>query len=309
MKQKKKNKVTNNKFNFDDEYIIGFSNSSEQTKKKTNNKKKEKKASTNKKTQRPKMREKKNKAKSVVVKVVAIIILFVGAVCFLCLSPMFRLENIVVENNEVIPADTISSLSKIELYKNIFLVDKKKAIKNIEKNSYINSVKISRQLPNTIKIIVEERKEKYLVEFAEGKYAIIDGQGYILTITNELKQLPILVGVKTSTEDLINIKNNKARLWEEDLRKLNVVANIMETAKNYEVDGLITKIDIATSTNIKLVLESEQKTVYLGAGNELNSKIQFLKEIIAREKGIKGEIYLNRSLTAEEPGFFRESVN
>ena len=311
MKQKKKNKVTNNKFNFDDEYIIGFSNSSEQTKgkKKTRNKKKDKKASTNKKNQRPKMHEKKNKAKSLVIKIIAIIILFVGAGCFLCLSPMFRLENIVVENNEIVSADTISSLSKIELYKNIFLVDKKKAIKNIEKNSYINSVKISRQLPNTVKITVEERKEKYLVEFAEGKYAIIDGQGYILAITNELKELPILVGVKTSTEDLINIKNNKARLWDEDLRKLNVVASIMETAKTYEIDSLITKIDIAISTNIKLVLEGEQKTVYLGAGNELNSKIQFLKEILAREKGIKGEVYLNRSLTAEEPGFFRESVN
>ena len=311
MKQKKKKKVTNNKFNFDDDYIIGFSNSSEQTKgkKKTNNKKREKKVPTNNKTQRPKMNEKKNKAKGVTVKIILIIILFVGAGCFLCLSPMFRLEKIVVENNEVIPADTISSLSKIELYKNIFLVDKKKAIKNIEKNSYINSVKVSRQLPNTVKITVEERKEKYLVEFAEGKYAIIDGQGYILAITNELKELPILVGVKTSTEDLINIKNNKARLWDEDLRKLNVVANIMETAKNYEVGSIITKIDIANTSNIKLVLESEQKTVYIGAGNELNSKIQFLKEILAREKGIKGEVYLNRSLTAEEPGYFRESVN
>lgn len=313
MKQKKKKKVSNNKFNFDDEYIIGFSKSSEPTKKeKKSNKKKagnKKKAATNKNAQRPKMNERKRKIRGAVVKVIAIIVLFVGAGCFLCLSPMFRLEKIEVENNELIPSDTISSLSKIELYKNIFLVDKGKAIRNIEKNPYINSVKISRKLPNTIKITVEERKEKYLIEFAEGKYAIIDGQGYILAVTSELKELPILVGTSTSVEDLINVKNNKARLWDEDLRKLNTVADIIETAKNYEIDKIITKIDISSSSNIKLVLESEQKTVYLGSGNELNSKIQFLKEILVRETGIKGEVYLNRPLTTEKPGYFRESVN
>ena len=232
-----------------------------------------------------------------------------GAICFLCLSPIFNVQKIVVEKDELIPADTISSLSKIELYKNIFLVDKSKAVRSIEKNPYVNSVKIYRKLPATVRIVVEERQEKYLIEFAEGKYAVIDGQGYILSVVNQPKELPILVGVKTSTETLINIKNNRARLWDEDLRKLNIVANIMDTAKNYELDGVITKIDIASSTNIKLVLESEQKTVYLGSGNELNSKIQFLKEILVREKGIKGEIYLNRALTAEEPGYFRESVN
>lgn len=312
MKQKKKKKQVNDKFNFDNEYIIGFSNSSEPTKdfRKSNKKKNEKKkVTTNKVAGRPKMNEKKSRVRNAIIKVVIVVALFVGAICFLCLSPIFNVQKIVVEKDELIPADTISSLSKIELYKNIFLVDKSKAVRSIEKNPYVNSVKIYRKLPDIVRIVVEERQEKYLIEFAEGKYAVIDGQGYILSVVNQPKELPILVGVKTSTETLINIKNNRARLWDEDLRKLNIVANIMDTAKNYELDGVITKIDIASSTNIKLVLESEQKTVYLGSGNELNSKIQFLKEILVREKGIKGEIYLNRALTAEEPGYFRESVN
>lgn len=312
MKQKKKKKQVNDKFNFDNDYIIGFSDSSKPNKdsRKSNKKKNEKKkVTTNKVASRPKMNEKKSRLKTAAVKVIAVVALFVGAICFLCLSPIFNVQKIVVEKNEFIPADTISSLSKIELYKNIFLVDKSKAARNIEKNPYVNSVKIYRKLPGTVRIVIEERQERYLIEFAEGKYAVIDGQGYILSVVGQPKELPILVGVKTSTDTLINIKNNKARLWDDDLRKLNTVANIMETAKNYELDGVITKIDIASSTNIKLVLESEQKTVYLGSGNELNSKIQFLKEILTREKGVKGEIYLNRALTAEEPGYFRESVN
>lgn len=304
--KKKKKKVSNDKFNFDDEYIIGFSDSSEPKGKEKKSKKK-KKNKTDKKIKNTVKKEKRVSTR--IIKIILIIFLFIIAVCFLCLSPVFNVKSIIVENNALISSDTINSLSKIELYKNIFLVDKSKAIRNIEKNPYINSVKITRELPDKVHIIIDERKEKYLAEFAEGKYAIIDGQGYILSIATEPKQLPILVGIKTSTEDLINIKNNKSRLCEEDLKVLNIVANIMDTAKSYEIDNTITKIDISNTSNIKLVCESEQKTVYLGAGTEINSKIQFLKEILARESGIKGEIFLNRALTAEEPGFFRESVN
>ena len=311
MKQKKKKKVSNNKFNFDNDYIIGFSTSSEPNGKiKKSKKKKEKKqVTTNKKISSKKMNQPKTKINGAIVKVFAIILLFVGAGCFLCLSPLFNVQNIIVEKNKSISSDTISSLSKIELYKNIFLVDKSKAIKNIEKNPYINSVKIERKLPDKIKITVEERSAKYAIEFAEGKYAIIDGQGYILEVASNSKDLPIIVGTNTNTDSLITIKNNKARLIDEDLKKLNIIANIIDTAKNYEIDKLINKIDISSSSNIKLILESEQKTVYLGSGNEINSKIQFLKEILTRESGIKGEVYLNRALTADKPGYFRESVN
>ena len=79
------------------------------------------------------------------------------------------------------------------MYKNIFLINKLSAINKIEKNPYIESAKISRSLPNKVKITVKEREEKFLLEFAEGKYACIDGQGYILRITNEIVNLPILL--------------------------------------------------------------------------------------------------------------------
>ena len=320
MKQKKKrNQTVNNKFNFDDDYIIGVSNSSittttEKKKRKNNtikkrdNKNKNAKATTNKKSGKSKMNRKKFKIRSRFLKILGVIVLFVGAGCFLCLSPMFNLDEIIVENNKTISSDTITSLSKIELYKNLFLVNKSEAIDNIEKNPYVNSVSISRKLPNKIKITVEEREEKYLDEFAEGKYAIIDGQGYILAVTSELKDLPILVGIQTSTEELINIKNNKTRLCEEDLRKLDIVANIIDTAKNYEVYDVITKIDISKISDIKLVLESEQKIVYLGSCSDLNTRILYMKEILNNEKGIKGEIFINGNLS-EDYVFFREAVN
>lgn len=318
MKQKKKNQVVNNKFNFDDEYIIGFSDSKNlANKKKDKNlsvKKKKKKTKNTKpkkdnyKNARPKMNEKKKKIKGRLTRIILLICLLGGTICFLCLSPMFNIQEIVVEQNSKIASDTIASLSGIQLYKNIFLFKKSDAITNIERNSYVNSVKISRSLPNKIKIIVEERTEKYLVEFAEGKYAIIDGQGYVLDITSEKIDLPVLIGEETPMETLININNNSVRLCENDLKKLDTVANIIETSKNYEVDKYITKIDISDNTNYTLILGEEQKTVYLGSCTDLNTRILFMKEILNNEKGKKGELFINSNLS-EHPAYFREAVN
>lgn len=316
-KKKRKQKVNNDKFNFDDEYIIGFSDSATVAKadknnkknKSKNNKKKVAKKKENKKApSSSKIKPKKKKIVAKILKIFLVIALFVGAGCFLCLSPNFNIQEITVENNNIISSDTIVSLSKIEMYKNIFLLDKSSAIENIKKEPYINSVKISRVFPNKITITVEERTEKYLLEFAEGKYAVLDGQGYILRITSTLVDLPIIVGTKTDMNSIIEITDNQTRLCEEDLKKLDVVASIIDTAKNYEVDTYITKIDIGDITDVKLVLESEQKTVYLGSCSDLNTRILYMKDILNREKGIKGELFINGNLS-EDRVFFRESVN
>jgi len=316
-KKKKRQNVNKDKFNFDDEYIIGFSNSATVTKKKKNdnkqkkNKKNKKKSSVKNKNVAPartKMYEKRNKFKLKIFKIFLVIAIFVGAGCFLCLSPTFNVQEITVEKNNIISSDTIISLSEIKLYKNIFLVDKLKAIEKIEKEPYIDSVKISRVLPNKIKIVVKERVERYLIEFAEGKYAVLDGQGYILKITNDAMNLPIVVGVKTELNSIVENSDSPKRLCEEDLKKLDVVANIVQTAKNYEVDSFITKIDIGDINNVRLELATEEKIAYLGSCSDLNTRILYMKDIINREKGIKGEIFINGNLS-EDRVFFRESVN
>lgn len=321
MKQKKKQNV-NNKFNFDDEYIIGVSTSASPVnkvatkKKKTATKKNTKqvkkqqvnnKQVTKKQIDKKKMNSKKLQINKKITKIVAVIFLFVGAGCFLCLSPVFNVQEIIVENNNIISDDTIRSLSRIQLYKNIFLINKLETISNVQENPYINTLKVSRILPNKIKIQVEEREEKYLLEFAEGKYAILDGQGYVLAVTSELKEMVVIIGGETNIEELVKVNGNKNRLCEKDLKKLDTVAKIIQIAESYEINSFITKIDISDEDNIKLILDTEEKIVYLGSCSDLNTRIQYMKEILNKEKGKKGIMFINGNLSTDR-AFFRENV-
>lgn len=136
---------------------------------------------------------------------------------------------------------------------------------------------------------------------------LLENIGYILGVTSEKKELPVITGAKTSTENLISQTNNQNRLCEEDLEKFEIVASIIDTAKNYEVDTYITKIDISEAHNIKLFLEDEGKIAHLGSCTDLNTRILHMKEIIEREKGINGEMFINGNLS-EDRVYFRENI-
>ena len=311
MKQKKNKKSkVDNKFNFDNDVIIGISsnnsdskNKSHKKNKKKNNKKNIVNSSKNKKTKvKPNKVKKKH---SLFYRIGILGVFIIGGICFLVLSPMFNIKEIVVEDNEVISEEKIISLSGVTVDENIFRISKSSIRKNVESEPYIESVNVKRVFPNRLEIIVEERVPRFLVEYTDGKYIYIDKNGYVLEFSNEKLELPILIGTSTEFESMIDTEGNENRLNEKDLKRLNVVLKIISIAESNEILDLITKIDFSDSSDYKLVLDSIGKIVHLGDCNDLNTRILWAKEIINSEKDNRGEIFVNSN---EKPPFFRESI-
>lgn len=312
-KPKKQNKKTKNKkqksdnevINLDNEIIIGMTLKEEP--KKTKRKKeqpktkvKKTKKSTNKvqKTKkRPKTKKKNIKLK--IVKWIFLLALLATAIILFLLSSVFNITDIVVENNKKISEQEIVNLSGLVKNENMFKTTNKKIKEGIKQNPYIEDVVITRELSGKVKLKVIERTPTYMIKFANG-YAYINNQGYILEISEEALQLPIITGFKTSSEE---IKAGN-RLEVDDLKELENVIRIMETAKNTSIADIITEIDISNSNNYKLVIASEGKTVQFGDLNNINVKILKIEYILEQEKGREGEIYFQNT----EKAVFREKV-
>ena len=118
-------------------------------------------------------------------------------------------------NNNIVPSDTVISLSEIKLEENIFKFYSGSIIEKIKENPYIENVKIHRKFPSTVEIEIEERTPQYSVDYM-GKYAYINNQGYILEISEDSKNLLIIQGIATNEEE---VKPGE-RLNNEDLTKL-----------------------------------------------------------------------------------------
>ena len=228
--------------------------------------------------------------------------LFIIVILTTMFSPLFNIKKIEVQGNEKITEKEIISLSQLQIEENTFKINKNKIRKEIKQNAYINEVTISRKLPSSVIIKVEERKIAYLLEYA-GSYVYLDKNGYILEINSEKLELPIIQGASTLTENFIVGK----RLVTEDLEKLATVQKIMELARISEIDSLITRIDIENKENLKLIFESKEKVAYIGDNSNLNTKILTIKSILEKEEGKAGEIFVNIDLNKEYP-VFRERV-
>lgn len=310
----KKNQSSNNEIiNLDNEIIIGLTPKREENKRQVKGKKiKETKNKTNRnrktnndvskskvKKNSVKKQSKKNKKNLKIIKWTCILAIIAIIVILFMMSSIFNITQIIVSNNNKISSEEIINLSTLTIGVNMFKTTNKTIRNNIKTNPYIEDVQIKRSLNGIVTLKVEERIPTYMLKFANS-YVYINNQGYMLEISETPLDLPIITGFLTSTE---NIKEGN-RLDVEDLKKLEDVIKIMESAKNNSLADIITTIDISESANYKLTIESELKTVQFGDATNINIKILKIEEVIQKEKGVEGEIYFQNS----EKTVFREKV-
>ena len=81
----------------------------------------------------------------------------------------------------------------------------------------------------------------------------------------------------------------------------------METAKATEIWNLITSIDIKDN-QYTLTLKKENKKVYLGKATDLTNMMMYVKVMIEKEEGNKGEIFVNGDLNSGFKPYFRETI-
>lgn len=310
--KKKNEKKDNEIINLDNEIVIGMT-IKEEPKKQTNKKSSKTKKNTNKtkskqtkkeetKNTTKKKNNKKTKKKNIklkIIKWIILLILLITAIILFMLSSVFNINKITVTNNNKISEQEIISLSGLVKDENMFKISNKKIKDDIKQNPYIENVKVSRSISGTINLEVTERVATYMLKFANG-YVYINNQGYMLEISQEPLELPIIIGIKTPIED---IKEGN-RLGVEDLKELENIIKIMEIAKTTSVGDIITEIDISDIENYKIIIPSENKTVDFGELTNINIKMLKIEYIIEQEKGKEGEIYFQGT----EKAVFREKV-
>ena len=322
MKKKNTNtkKNQNNKndiINLDNEIIIGLTPKKEETKKdkkSTKTKKKPvkdvgasnarpqkgKKANSKKKATNKKQNPKK-KRKNKIIKWIILGLLLLTVIVLFLMSSVFNIREIVVVNNSKISCEEIINLSTLTTGVNMFKTTNGEIKNGIKTSAYIEDVNVKRNINGIVTLDVKERIATYMLNF-ENTYAYINNQGYILEISEIPLELPLIKGFSTATEE---IKEGN-RLSTQDLIKLDDIIKIIEASKNTSLANLITIIDVLDSTNYRLTIESQGKTVILEDIANINIKLQMAGKVFEVEEGKKGEIYFQEN---GKKAVFKEEVS
>lgn len=283
-----------NEFDFDTETVIGMTNKN--NKKKQDEMKKEF-------AKKQRKRDKRLKRIKFFLKLILLIGVISGIIAFATCSPIFNIQNIEVINNKQLSPETIISLSELSIGQNIFKFWENDVENKIKSNAYIESVELKRVFPNKLQINIQEREPKFSVPVL-GEYAYINTQGYILEITQNQLNLPIITGISTKEEEIKpgNRLNNK------DLTELEIILKIISAMKENQLDKEVTSIDISNKNDYIIYMQNEKKKIHLGDGSNLSNKMLYVIAIINEEKGKEGEIFANGDLNQKFKVYFREKV-
>ena len=265
------------------------------------NKKQKKVKKPVKKVQKVKPEKKKNKSK--MIKWFGIIGLIIVVGIFLFTTPLFNVTEIEVKGNTTVNSEEIKSLSQIKLNENMFKNVKAVIKENIKCNPYIEEVEVKRILPNKIQITVQERTAKYMLKLLD-KYAYINSQGYILEITNQTKEIPIIEGMATLEEEMVVGK----RLNSEDLNKLETVLKIVSSCEENEISKYITSINVQNASEYIMIFAEKGIKIHLGNSTNIDTKILYVKAILQAEEGNEGDIFVNGDLNHGFQPYFRKKV-
>ncbi len=221
-------------------------------------------------------RKKRRKNKKLLVSTAAFIT--AAVVVVFCLryvyyeTPYFDLTSVDIEGNLTYSDEYIMEKSGIETGKKLFDVDRVKVKDNLEKEIYIESVRVVYELPNKIFLNIIERVDKYQV-FNNNQYIIIDKDGIVLrTAVDKLD----LLTIESYADIVYNIGDG---IQFENIENNEKVFTTIEYLNNEY--GTETIKSFKVGTNNSFLFETQyEATVKINLDKDINYQIVFGMKII-----------------------------
>ncbi len=219
-----------------------------------------------------KTKRKPNKVLKTVVLVNVFLIALIVAIGLL--TPAFDIQEINVTGIQQLTSAKVIDATNLKVGKNIFTFSKQMVKDEIAELSFVKDVKIIREYPNRVSIVVSECQPMSQVLCGESLYIVIDETGKILDTTSESGKygVPIIEGVFVEQFEVGKII---------DTRQTSSFEQLLLIAKELSENNMIDMV-------AKLSLEDSEIFLHfqngircdIGAGTNSSYKIRFIKEVI-----------------------------
>ncbi len=111
----------------------------------------------------------------------------------------FGIETVAVTGNSRLSPSDINALGGIELGKNLFSFDTRASEAGIVKNPWVSSARVTRELPNTLKVEIVERKAAALATLGERLFLVTkEGEPFKEVKPEDPTDLPLVTGITAS---------------------------------------------------------------------------------------------------------------
>lgn len=212
--------------------------------------------------------------KKVTMSFFGILIIFLISVLFYLFSGRYSVNKITILGQTNLTKDKILELAKIDMNKNIYIMNTKNIEKNLTANNYIQSATVRRKFPQEITISIVERIPVASIPITSG-YVIIDENATAISIVQDEKSVkkPIISGISISNiklKDTIPVKDKEAL---ENILKIIHLISSLDLLDNISYIDLKNYDDISMTTNTGIL-------VRFGNTDDMQYKVKVLNKIL-----------------------------
>jgi len=208
------------------------------------------------------------------------LVIFVGAAVGSTIAIFFKINNIAVIGNQRYSTEQIRSAAEVEQGANLILLNRFEKTSNIfTRLPYVDEVKMTRKLPDTLVIEIKECVAVAFFQDDDG-YWLISENGKVLEQVRELNiQKPIrvvgpgLVNPEVGKKALIGGEEDKSEM------QLQALTETLEAVTEQGIESDVDEINIEKVYNVELSYLG-RFIVKLGMPEYLDYKLDCLKEVV-----------------------------
>lgn len=210
--------------------------------------------------------------KKTFIKLITAVVIFVVLWALIFKLPFFNVSKIEINGMDNLTEEQVLSMLTVSEGDNIFSFSTSKCEKQLSKSHYVKDVEVSRKLPDTVIVNLDEYKLRGYVPYM-GSYLYINEDGLILDIQKDItKQLPVVEGLKFDSftvGEVLQVENPGA------------FTTMVELSRLFEKYKLLTDIIRVDVNNVDDVhLHVNKVDVELGSMDDVNRKLLMLIEVL-----------------------------
>ncbi len=202
------------------------------------------------------------------------LLLVIMLVSFCLFAPFFHITEIAVEGNAQVATEEILDRVNLALGTNIFKINKKSIRGSLETLAYLDTVRIKRKLPSTVRICVTECYAELMIPYTTG-YLLTNCEGKVLEQISDNSgwELPQVIGLEIENAEI------SQKIAVQDGVKFDIILSCIQYFKENGQLEQMQQIDFSDITNISAIYR-EGFRVNFAKFDDMDYKMKMLNAIL-----------------------------
>ena len=210
-------------------------------------------------------------------------------------SPRFAVESIQVDGASRRSDEALRELAGLDLGQNVFSVDTGSAEIRLLRDPWIQQARITRDLPNSLRIEVTEREAEALAQIAAELFLVTaSGLPFKRLESGDPHDLPVITGVSPA---------NMARDTERELERIATAIEILRQYHRIELSRVqpVQEVHVGAGGEVILTVGKSAIALHLGQGGWRKKLLMAARVVgkLARDGQVPGIVFLDNAAHPE----------